>query len=64
MRESLVTFETAARGDDELIRGAMSVVNAAERVQGVMRNGNSRALEEQINAEVEGYVSYSFDRIY
>lgn len=64
MRESLVTFETAARGDDELIRGAMSVVNAAERVQGVMRNGNSRALEEQINAEVEGYVSYSCERIY
>ena len=29
-----------------------------------MRNGNSHALEEQINAEVKGYVSSSVQNIY
>ncbi len=53
MRESLATFQRQV-GEGDLWKSAREVVGAAERVQAAIRAGNSRALEEQINAEVEG----------
>lgn len=45
-----------------LVKNAQVLVNAAERVNELMRAGTTRALEEQINAEVEGNDSASGDR--
>ncbi|RXW24106.1 hypothetical protein EST38_g1783 [Candolleomyces aberdarensis] len=42
-----------------LVRNAQVLVGAAERVNELMRAGTTRALEEQINAEVEGTDSAS-----
>ncbi|KAK0462051.1 uncharacterized protein EV420DRAFT_1746320 [Desarmillaria tabescens] len=57
MHNSLSMFESQINrvqlnAANDLLRNAQSIVTAAERLQGLMKGGNGRALEEQINAEV------------
>lgn len=68
MADSLAMFEnvvsklppaacTSAQGavsNVEILKHAQVLVNAADRMASLMRAGTTRALEEQINAEVEG----------
>ncbi|PBK75253.1 hypothetical protein ARMSODRAFT_1000886 [Armillaria solidipes] len=57
MHNSLSMFESQINrvqlnASNDLLRNAQGIVTAAERLQGLMKGGNGRALEEQINAEV------------
>ncbi|KAK0202119.1 hypothetical protein DFS33DRAFT_1489916 [Desarmillaria ectypa] len=57
MHNSLSMFESQINRvqlnvANDLLRNAQGIVAAAERLQGLMKGGNGRALEEQINAEV------------
>ncbi|TFK34749.1 hypothetical protein BDQ12DRAFT_669141 [Crucibulum laeve] len=53
---SLASSSTSSRGEtthDELARTAQSIVFATERLNSMLRTGTSRALEAQIDAEVD-----------
>ncbi|KAG7445621.1 uncharacterized protein BT62DRAFT_932779 [Guyanagaster necrorhizus] len=57
MHDSLSMFESQVNrvqliATSDLLRNAQGIVTAAERLQGLMKGGNGRALEQQINAEV------------
>ncbi|KAJ3535938.1 hypothetical protein NMY22_g6262 [Coprinellus aureogranulatus] len=68
MADSLAMFETVvsklpsasssstpgAISNAEILKHAQILVTAADRIAGLMRAGTTRALDEQINAEVEG----------
>ncbi|KAJ7214048.1 hypothetical protein GGX14DRAFT_444900 [Mycena pura] len=60
LADSLAIFEghlgRVATGHSavDLARSAQALVNAAERLNGILRVGTARALEEQIGAEVSG----------